>query len=413
MRSRPTQADLFPLDSAAFNASSAAAAALAPIPGATPTSATTVSALTYLVRDVLEGTVLPLWVRGEVSDFKSSRSGHWYFTLRDDSSQLRCVVWSREAVRIKTPPEDGRQIAARGQLTVYPARGEMQFAVTDVELLGAGARRAAVDRTLRALERDGLLDQSRKRALPRCPRRIAVVTSPDGAAIRDVIAVVARRAPSVEVVLVAARVQGAGAPDALCTALASVCRWADADALIIGRGGGAKDDLAAFDDEGVARALAACPMPTISAVGHEIDLTVCDLVADLRAPTPSAAAEAAVPTEADIRAGLAAVGSDLAAAMVRRVRDAHSSLARSAQHVHRSAATAVERRTARLGAAAARVQALSPVATLARGYAVARQIDGGPVLKRASDFRPDMPFDLILADGAVRAHTLPTPHEPQ
>src|SRR5579872_1613828 len=195
MRSRPAQPDLFPLDSAAFDASSRAAETLAPIPGATPASATSVTALTYLVRDVLEGTVLPLWVRGEVTDFKSSRAGHWYFTLRDDSSQLRCVVWSREAVRIRTPPEEGRQVAARGQLTVYPARGEMQFAVTDVELLGAGARRAAVDRTLRALERDGLLDQSRKRSLPRWPRRIAVVTSPDGAAIRDVIAVVARRAP--------------------------------------------------------------------------------------------------------------------------------------------------------------------------------------------------------------------------
>src|SRR5579872_5562208 len=333
MRPRQAQADLFPLDSAAFNASSAAAAALsAPVPGATPASATSVTALTYLVRDVLEGTVLPLWVRGEVTDFKSSRAGHWYFTLRDDSSQLRCVVWSREAVRIRTPPEEGRQVAARGQLTVYPARGEMQFAVTDVELLGAGARRAAVDRTLRALERDGLLDQSRKRSLPRWPRRIAVVTSPDGAAIRDVIAVVARRAPSVEVVLVPARVQGSLAPDALCAALGSVCRWADADALIIGRGGGAKDDLAAFDDERVARALASCPMPTISAVGHEIDLTVCDLVADHRAPTPSAAAEAAVPTEVDVRVSLAAIGSDLAAAVVRRVREAHTSLARSARH---------------------------------------------------------------------------------
>lgn len=404
MRSRPAQADLFPLDSAAFNASSKAAETLAPIPGATPASATTVTALTYLVRDVLEGTVLPLWVRGEVTDFKSSRSGHWYFTLRDDSSQLRCVVWSREAVRIRTPPEDGRQIAARGQLTVYPARGEMQLAVTDVELLGAGARRAAVDRTLRSLERDGLLDQSRKRSLPRWPRRIAVVTSPDGAAIRDVIAVVTRRAPSVEVVLVPARVQGSLAPDALCAALASVCRWADADALIIGRGGGAKDDLAAFDDERVARALASCPMPTISAVGHEIDLTVCDLVADVRAPTPSAAAEAAVPTESSLRELLQSAAADLTSAVSRRMREAHVSLSRTSQHAHRSAATAVERRAARLASAAARVQALSPVATLARGYAVAREIDGGPVLTRASQFAPGAPFDLILADGAVRAN---------
>ncbi|HZS58056.1 MAG TPA: exodeoxyribonuclease VII large subunit [Gemmatimonadaceae bacterium] len=404
MRPRQAQADLFPLDSAAFNASSAAAAALsAPVPGATPASATTVTALTYLVRDVLEGTVLPLWVRGEVSDFKSSRNGHWYFTLRDDSTQLRCVVWSREAVRIKTPPAEGRQVVVRGQLTVYPARGEMQFAVTDVELLGAGARRAAVERTLRALEKDGLLADERKRALPSCPRRIAVVTSPDGAAIRDVIAVVARRAPSVEVVVVAARVQGAGAPDALCVALASVSRWAGADTVIIGRGGGAKDDLSAFDDERVARALAACPIPTISAVGHEIDLTVCDLVADHRSPTPSAAAEAAVPAELDLRARLEAAGADLTAAAVRRVREAHTSLSRTARHVHRSASVAVERRAARLAAAAARVQALSPLGTLARGYAVAREIDGGPAMTTVAQFAPGAPFDLILADGVVRS----------
>jgi exodeoxyribonuclease VII large subunit len=421
MRPRQAQADLFPLDSAAFNASSAAAAALAaPVPGSTPAAATTVTALTYLVRDVLEGTVLPLWVRGEVSDFKASRSGHWYFTLRDDSSQLRCVVWSREAVRMKTPPADGRQVAVRGQLTVYPARGEMQFAVMDVELLGAGARRAAVERALRALEKDGLLDDARKRALPRWPRRIAVVTSPDGAAIRDVIAVVARRAPSVEVVVVAARVQGAGAPDALCAALSTVARWADADTVIIGRGGGAKEDLSAFDDERVARALAACPMPTISAVGHEIDLTVCDLVADHRAPTPSAAAEAAVPAESDLSARLHAAGTDLASAATRRIREAHSALTRSARHVHRSASVSVERRAARLSAAAARVQALSPLATLARGYAVARDIDGGPALTSAAQFTPGRPFDLVLVDGTVRsrvdgtvpARLDPTPIDP-
>src|SRR5581483_6728312 len=211
-----------------------------------------------------------------------------------------------------------------------------------------------------------------------------------------VIAVVARRAPSVEVVVVAARVQGAGAPDALCVALASVSRWAGADTVIIGRGGGAKDDLSAFDDERVARALAACPIPTISAVGHEIDLTVCDLVADHRSPTPSAAAEAAVPAELDLRARLEAAGADLTAAAVRRVREAHTSL-------HRTASVAVERRAARLAAAAARVQALSPLGTLARGYAVAREIDGGPAMTTVAQFAPGAPFDLILADGVVRS----------
>jgi exodeoxyribonuclease VII large subunit len=188
-----------------------------------------------------------------------------------------------------------------------------------------------------------------------------------------------------------------------------VCRWADADALIIGRGGGGKDDLSAFDDESVARALAACPMPTISAVGHEIDLTVCDLVADVRAATPSAAAEAAVPSESDLRTRLQTAAADLSAAATRRVRDAKGALTRSISHVHRSASVAVERRAARLSAAAARVQALSPVATLARGYAVAREIDGGPALTSAAHFAPGAPFDLVLVDGIVRSRVEDAP----
>jgi exodeoxyribonuclease VII large subunit len=398
--------DLF--DAFAANAAAVAADALyAHVPGATPATAASVSSITRTAKDLLEGAFLPLWVRGEVTDFKAHRNGHWYFSLRDDASQLRCVVWSREASRMRVPLADGMQVAALGQLTVYPTRGDMQFVITALDPIGQGMRRAAVERTLRALDRDGLLAPERKRPLPLRPRCVAVVTSPDGAAVRDIIAVARRRAPSIEIVVVAARVQGEGAPDTLCDALAAVDRWGRADVVIIGRGGGGRDDLWAFDDERVARALAACAVPTISAVGHEVDLSVCDLVADLRAPTPSAAAEAAVPVEAEARERLAALGAALQDGAIRRLRRANDTLIRTARHARAAALRVGERRTARLTTAAGQLNALSPLATLSRGYAVARAADGGPTLTSVDQFTPGGRFDLLLRDGTVRARTEP------
>lgn len=370
--------DLF-ADAAAIAADSV----YAPVPGASPAAAASVSSVTRTAKELLEGAFLPLWVRGEVTDFKAHRNGHWYFFLRDETAQLRCVVWSREGARMRMAPTDGMQIVARGQLTVYPSRGDMQFVVSEIDAVGQGMRRAAVERVLRALDRDGLLAPSRKRPIPAFPRCIAVVTSPDGAAVRDIIAVARRRAPSVEIVIVPARVQGDGAPETLCHALDVVSRWGGADVVIIGRGGGGHDDLWAFDDEQVARALAASPVPTISAVGHEVDLSVCDLVADLRAPTPSAAAEAAVPLEIDSRSRLTAVGNALHGRMMRRVRQAQQTLTAVAGHLN----------------------ALSPLSTLARGYAVARDIETGTTLSSVDQFAPGMRFDLLLGDGTVRART--------
>jgi exodeoxyribonuclease VII large subunit len=284
-------------------------------------------ALTATARDVLEGAFMPLWVRGEVSDFKAHRNGHWYFCLRGEDAQLKCVAWSRERRRIPAPPDDGMQIVALGRLTVYPARGEMQFSVTRMEAEGDGLWRKALEQTRVRLQADGLLDPCRKRALPRYPRRVAVITSRDGAALRDIYAVVQRRCPSVEVVLVPASVQGDSAPESLCYALDQVARWGDADLVIIGRGGGAREDLWAFNDERVARALATCPVPTISAVGHEIDMSICDLVADLRAPTPSAAAEAAVPVQSELRERLRMSAETLSALASERVARARTNAA--------------------------------------------------------------------------------------
>ncbi|HEU4721441.1 MAG TPA: exodeoxyribonuclease VII large subunit, partial [Gemmatimonadaceae bacterium] len=275
-------------------------------PGASAGSAISVSTLTQTAKDVVEGAFIPLWVRGEISGFKQHRNGHWYFCLRDLSSQLRCVVWSRDQLGIPAAPDDGMQVSALGQLGVYAARGEMQFIVRRIEADGDGLWRKALELTRRRLDADGLLAMDRKRPLPRYPRRIAIVTSASGAAVRDVIAVLRRRAPGVELVVAHAAVQGDSAPLELCAALDRVCRWGGAELVIIGRGGGSREDLWAFNEEPVARAIAACATPVVSAVGHEIDVTLCDLVADLRAATPSAAAEAASPSREEIAITLGA-----------------------------------------------------------------------------------------------------------
>ncbi|HET7566293.1 MAG TPA: exodeoxyribonuclease VII large subunit [Gemmatimonadaceae bacterium] len=372
------------------------------IPGESPASAVPVTTLTRIAKDVLEGAFMPLWIRGEVSDFKKHRNGHWYFCLRDESSQIRCVVWSRDQRRIPAAPDDGMQLTALGQLTVYTARGDMQLVITAMEAAGDGLWRKALEEARARLQRDGLLAPERKRRLPLLPRRVAVVTSPSGAALHDIISVIRRRAPSVEIVVVAAKVQGDGATDELVAAIERVDRWSEADAVIIGRGGGAREDLWAFNDERVARAVAACGTPTISAVGHEVDVTLCDLVADVRAATPSAAAEAAVPVLADLRAALVGLGDTLRAAIERRTAAEHVRLSNEGRMLHRVAAHAMERRRARLETISAQLHAMSPLAVLGRGYSVARDLDGA-TLQRVAQFRAGLAFDLVLRDGSVRA----------
>jgi exodeoxyribonuclease VII large subunit len=357
-------------------------------PGAAPQSAVSVSTVTETARDILEGAFMPLWVRGEVIDFKAHRNGHWYFCLRDGSAQLRCVVWSRDRRSIPAPPDDGMQVTVLGQLTVYAARGDMQFSVRRIEAEGDGLWRKALERTLAKLEADGLLARERKRALPRYPRVVAIVTSPDGAALHDVAAVVRRRAPHVRLVVV--------------PAIDQVSRWNGADTVIIGRGGGAREDLRAFNDERVARALARCPMPTISAVGHEIDVTVCDLVADHRAPTPSAAAEAAVRSTEELLGELESRGRHLVSTIAARIDEGAAAVHRVAGDLTTASRAAIDRRGSRISAAAGRLHALSPVATLARGYAIA-QSDDGRTLASVDAFTPGVEFDLKLQDGTVRS----------
>jgi exodeoxyribonuclease VII large subunit len=381
------------------------------VPGASAADPVSVAWLTATAKEVLEGAFVPLWVKGEVSGFKAYPSGHWYFTLKDESAQLSCVVWRGAATRIPAKPADGMQVLARGQVTVYPARGQMQFSITTLEAEGEGLWKKQFDELKAKLEREGLTDASRKRRLPRFPRTIAVITSSEGAVLRDIVAVTRRRHPGIDLVVLPAMVQGEGAPESIVAALGRLARWVEAgdapglrapDLCIIGRGGGSREDLWSFNHEAVARAIAASPIPIISAVGHETDVTIADLVADLRAPTPSAAAETAVPVLAEIRLQVAQLAGSMADALEDRVVVERRELHRRAEGLALRARRVSERRHARVAELSARLNALSPLKVLERGFAVARGLAGETLPARAA-FTKGTPFDLLLRDGRVRA----------
>jgi exodeoxyribonuclease VII large subunit len=375
-------------------------------PGETAEAAIAVSTLTETARDILEGAFIPIWVRGEVTDFKAHRNGHWYFCLRDSASQIRCVVWNRDQRRIPAPPDDGMLVAAFGRLTVYPARGEMQFTIGRIEAEGDGLRRKALEITRARLAADGLLAPERKRPLPRFARVIAVVTSPDGAALHDIVAVIRRRRAQVRLVVVPAAVQGDAAPGELCYALDQINRWRGADLVIVSRGGGSREDMWAFNNERVARAVAACHAPTISAVGHEVDLSICDLVADHRAPTPSAAAETATLSQTELEAELRRAGHRLRASISARFAGDLDHLRHAARDLVSAGVRQTSIRRASLERISGRLHALSPLATMARGYSVARGANDR-ALTSVAQFTEDMPFDLILRDGTVPAKAWP------
>lgn len=254
----------------------------------------TVSGLTAAIRGTLEDSFSTIAVGGEISNCRQWSSGHLYFTLKDDYAQLRAVMFRTTVRTLKFKPEDGMNVIARGRLGVYDAKGEYQLICDALIPDGVGAAQIAFEATKRRLQAEGLFDQARKRPLPTLPRRIGVVTSLDGAAVRDIVRVLVSRHPTARILVRAARVQGEGASEDLIRALRAICRVPDVDVVIIGRGGGSAEDLDAFNDERLARAIAAAPVPVISAVGHEVDFTIADFVADVRAATPSNAAELVV-----------------------------------------------------------------------------------------------------------------------
>jgi exodeoxyribonuclease VII large subunit len=253
-----------------------------------------VSELTSRIGNVLAVNFANLWVEGEVSNYRPAQSGHLYFTLKDEQAQIRCVCFRTQALRLKFRPEDGLKLIVRGSISVYEPRGEYQIYVEHIEPSGIGALQLAFEQLKKRLDAEGLFDEERKKPLPMMPRRIGVVTSPQGAAVRDVIRILRRRFPNLHLLVYPARVQGDGAAEEIVAALKYFGRKQSVDVILLVRGGGSIEDLWAFNEESVARAIAACTIPIVSGVGHETDFTIADFVADVRASTPSAAAEIVV-----------------------------------------------------------------------------------------------------------------------
>ncbi len=361
----------------------------------------TVSALTSQVRALLEGEFAEVGLRGEVSNLARPRSGHVYFSLKDESAQIRAVLWKSDARRLVFDLEDGLAVRAWGGLTVYEPRGEYQLVVRRMEPEGIGALELAFRQVVARLAAEGLFDPGRKRPLPRFPARIVVVASPTGAAVRDVIHVVGRRWPPAEILVAPARVQGEGAAREIVEALALANRVAGADLVILARGGGSLEDLWAFNEEPVARAIAASRLPVVSAVGHEVDVTVADMVADLRAPTPSVAGELCVPDVREVSSLLDVARDRMGRALLAHTHDARASLDALADRARRAFGADLDRRRRDLARLAAQLDALSPLAVLARGYSLTQRLDGGDVVRAWSDAPPGTRVRTRLASGSL------------
>jgi exodeoxyribonuclease VII large subunit len=359
----------------------------------------TVSELAVRIKASLEDQFPAVWVEGEISNLRTPSSGHAYFTLKDDGAQLRCVLFRGRGRRVAFQPEDGMQVLAFGGLDVYIARGEYQLVVELLEPKGVGALQLAFEQLKRRLEAEGLFDAARKRPLPSFPRTIGIVTSPTGAAVRDMLHVIGRRFADLRILITPVRVQGEEAPGEIVGALRDLQEIAELDVVIVGRGGGSIEDLWAFNDERVARAIAACRVPVISAVGHETDFTIADFVADLRAPTPSAAAELVVQEKLQVGRALVDLYESLKQAMAGRLdrerervdalakRRVLTDAARALRDLHRRLDDLAARLTLgvrgsqrqvahRLSLARNALRSLNPVARIASGTALLSQLRG-------------------------------------
>lgn len=419
----------------------------------------TVSELNAEVRALLEKNFREVWVEGEVVNFTAAASGHWYFNLNDGDAQIRCVCWKGTNYRIRFRPENGVTVRVRGRLTLYEARGEFQLVVESLEPSGEGALALALEQIRAKLDAEGLFAQELKRPIPFFPRRVGVVTSRSGAAFHDIVNVLTRRAQTVSIVLAPATVQGEGAADSIRCAvedLNSFNRRLPAseriDVVIVGRGGGSAEDLWAFNDEMLARAVRASDIPVISAVGHEIDWTICDLVADERAATPSAAAEMVAAREADIYASLrmseerlcstmnyllldaggqlrnlssemrasflslaqnarlrfAQATSRLTPATLRsRAEKSSNNLAMFSQRAAAAVNATFSSKTESLNVAMAKLNSLSPLAVLTRGYSITQTADGG-VVRDASIVRAGDKLKITVEKGKLDAEVLPS-----
>ncbi len=381
----------------------------------------TISEVTQAVKQTLDTAFPALWVVGEIASFTEHVSGHRYFTLKDQSCQLKCVMWKSQKIQ-GFKPEAGMEVVARGRLTVYERSGQYQMAVTRLVQSGVGADQIALEELKQKLLKEGLFDEDRKQTLPAFPQTIGVVTSRSGAALHDILTVLGRRFHGLRVVLCAATVQGAGSDRDVARGIADIDRFGEADVMIVGRGGGAKEDLAAFNSELVVRAIAEAHTPVISAVGHEIDFTLADLVADVRAPTPSAAAELVVRDAAELRIRVASLNTRLVDAMdgmmreneglvdsyqerygLRRVEDLVLQNVQTVDELDRALLGGIRRiydsRRQDYRRLTAKLASLSPLSVMGRGYSIAHRLDNGSLIHEADSLKPGDGIRVRFAEG--------------
>jgi len=413
----------------------------------------TVGELTRQIRGTLETKFRAVWVQGEISNYKLQPSGHQYFTLKDQRAQISCVIWRDTIAPPRRPLVDGTQVQVYGTVTVFEARGQYQLNVQILQTHGVGLLQAKFEALKRKLEAEGLFAPERKRPLPRFPRRLGIVTSPTGAAIRDMLNVLRRRAPWLQILINPVRVQGAGAAQEIAVAIRKLAlpneAFAPLDLIVVTRGGGSIEDLWEFNEEIVARAIFNSGVPVVSAVGHEIDFTICDFVADLRAPTPSAAAELIVPDIVDLQRRLDGCTRALSRQLLNRVRDAQQRLDHAQETLQRCLAHRIDsykrgllhitralqarspareltmRRNRfadlqrRLVASPARLlenarhrfqriegilRVLGPDATLRRGYSITMN-EHGKIIRTVSAVRPKMKIRTRVSDGEFGSET--------
>jgi exodeoxyribonuclease VII large subunit len=396
----------------------------------------TVSEITLHIKNVLDGDpeLADIWITGEISNFKRAASGHCYFTLQDSQAEIRCVMWRQQATRLDWAPQQGDLAEAHGCVSVYERGGAYQFYVDQLARGGVGLRWLQFLQLKERLEAEGLFAPGRKRGLPAWPRRIGVVTSPTGAAIRDILRVIGARYPLVEVVISPTPVQGDEAPAGIVAAIERLNAQPDIDVVIVARGGGSVEDLWAFNDEGVARAIVASRAPVISGVGHETDLTITDLAADVHTATPSTAAAAAVPDGDELRANLAErrerltelvaarLGSERQALtqaerLLRRFDPRHRLAERRqrvddlVQRATHSMLRRIELQRARLKGDSARIKALDPRRVLARGFAVVQDSASGARIHSITQLAGGQALDIHLSDGRAHASVVSTDSE--
>lgn len=390
-----------------------------------PVKVFTVSEVNAQIHDLLEGSFPELWVEGEISNCRAYPSGHTYMTLKDAASQIKAVLFKGSAWNLKFKPEDGLKVLVRARVSSYIARGDLQLILSSMEPKEKGGLQLAFEQLKEKLAKEGLFDEERKKPLPAYPRRVGIVTSLQGAAVHDMLSVLGRRWPELEILIYPVRVQGEGAKEEIAQAIADFNRHLpETDVLLVGRGGGSWEDLWAFNEEVVARAIAASKIPVVSCVGHETDFTIADFAADRRAPTPSAAAELAVPDQREVLARIEGLSENLIQAVADRLRTLAERLQRARSHPllqspHRLYEERIKRTDELSGRIVeavkqlvlhaekdvklrvAQLDAFSPLKVLARGYAIAEKGPSREILRSSSQVRPGDKIRVRLHEGQI------------